>query len=99
MDRRDACGVTEPVHEGFHATTNPEGGHGERKKVSSHPVCSIFSLRNEANWFLVPFNFLTKRDVMMSLGKPGVPREECHAESLVLVGSFVEKTSNVMLNA
>jgi hypothetical protein len=82
--------VTEPAREEFHATTNPEGGHGERKKVNLHPTCSVISLRNEANRFLVPFNFLTKCDTMMSLGMPGVPPEEGHADSsLILVGSLV----------
>ena len=85
----DRSSVTELAREGFHMTTNPEGGHGERKKVSSHPACSIISLRNEANRFLVPFNFLTKCDTLMSLGMPGLPPEEGHAESLVLVGSLV----------
>jgi hypothetical protein len=94
----DRSSVTEPAREGFHATTNPEGGHGERKKVSSHPICSIIiSLRNKANRFLVPFNFLRKCDTVMSLGMPGVPPEEGHAySSLVLVGNLVGECGDDM---
>ncbi len=89
MDRRDARAGTESAREGFHMTTNLEGGHGEQEKVSSHLVWLIVSLRDNANSFLVPFNSLARRNAMMPLGEPGLPREECLAEGLVLRGSLV----------
>ena len=89
MEGMGACAATEVTRERLHATTSLESGHGERKKVSSHPVRSIASLRNETNRFLVPFHFLARHDAVVSLGMPGLLAEEDHANSLVLVGSLV----------
>jgi hypothetical protein len=92
VERRDTCAATESAREGFHATTNLEGGHGEWKEVSSHLVrsCAV-SLRNNSHfWFLVPLDFLARYEaVTMSVGEPGVLPEECLVEGSVLGGSLV----------
>jgi hypothetical protein len=89
MEGMGACSTTKVTRERLHATTNLESGHGERKKVSSHLVCSIDSLRNKANRFCVPLRFLSRYSAMSVLRTPRLLSEEGHADGLVLVGSLV----------
>ncbi len=76
------------------ARVTPQDNQPGRRpwQAGTGKFADVDSLRNNATWlFLVPLYFLVGHKTMMSLGKPGLPQEQCLVKGMILGDSLANE--------